>query len=256
MKPIAVLLKSHFFDDALQRQVNALRQAVGELPVEVVLSLDAKTTALPPPEAVPGVRRHAFDLAQYAQHGLRLHPQQAAMGVPVNWFHSDYSLLDYHLKEPGRHAALWQIEYDVTLRSGRWDFLARDLPFDFLAPSLKVRERHLAPLVHGPCLVQPGWHWWPALEGYPACAGCFFPCVRASARALDLLLTAYRRGVRGYCEVSAPSVLAGQMGLRVGPLSEIPLDAAELHHPHWDRARRSDPTSGFILNQPALSVDA
>jgi hypothetical protein len=256
MKPIAVLLKTHFFDDALKRQVEALRAAVERLPVELVLSVDAKATKLPPAEAVPGVALHGFDSADYAGHGLRPHPQQIATGVPVDWFHSDYSLLDYHLKHPGRHDVLWQVEYDVTLRSGTWDFLARDLPFDFLAPSLKVRERHFEGLVQGPCLVQPGWHWWPALLGYPAAVGCFFPCVRATARALDCLIAAYRRGVTGYCEVSAPSVLAGQIGLRVGPLSEIPRGEAELHHPHWDRGRRSEPNSGFVLNQPALSVDS
>ena len=129
------------------------------------------------------------------------------MDAPLDWYHSDYSLIDFHLHHPHRYTALWQIEYDVSLRRGSWEFPGRDLPFDLLVPGLKIRERGFRALVHSSCILQPDWFWWDKLEGHAATVGGFFPCIRITPRALDYLVTAYRGGrERPIPRVSVPSV--------------------------------------------------
>lgn len=257
---IAVLVKTHFIDDALLEQLRTMRRALlGQPQVELVLGVDA--TAVPAAAlgaveaALPGLRLHGFHNARYAAHGLRPHAFLARMGAPLDWYHSDYSLIDFHLHHPHRYTALWQIEYDVSLRRGSWDFLGHDLPFDLLVPGLKIRERGFRALVHSSCILQPGWFWWDKLEGTAATVGGFFPCIRITPRALDHLVTAYRGGVSGYCEVSVPSVLACAPDMRVASLSVIDAAAVEITHPHWDKDRRSDRQQDLLLNGRGLYVD-
>ncbi|MGV3525017.1 MAG: hypothetical protein ACO1RX_12375 [Candidatus Sericytochromatia bacterium] len=257
---IAVLIKTHFIDAALCEHLRQLQQELRQIPgLEGVLSVDVLTVSPALQTAslaeLPGWRLHAFNSQNYAEHGLLIHPGVAQKGVPVNWFHSDYSLLDFYLRHPGRYTAFWQIEYDVSLRKGSWDFLAREFDCDLMAASLKIKEMSFKHLVQSPCLFQPGWHWWDKLIGHFATVGCFFPCVRLTSRALDTLLAAYRRGVTGYCEVSVPSVIASNFALRIGGLDAIDPAEVELMHPHWDKRRREEPGSAFQLNLPGLNVD-
>lgn len=257
---IAVLLKTHFIDDALLEQLRTMRRALlGQPRVELVLGVDAAAVpavALAAVEAaLPGLRLHGFHRDRYADHGLRPHAFLAEMGAPLDWYHSDYSLIDFHLHHPQRYTALWQIEYDVSLRSGSWDFLGRDLPFDLLVPGLKIRERGLRALVHSACILQPDWFWWDKLDGHAATVGGFFPCIRITPRALDHLVSVYRAGVSGYCEVSVPSILACAPGMRVAALSVIDTAEVELTHPHWDKERRGDRQQDLLLNRRGLYVD-
>lgn len=257
---IAVLIKTHFIDAALCEQLRQLQLDVRQISgLELVLSVDALTVSPALQTAslaeLPGWRLHAFNSEHYAEHGFLIHPAVAQKGVPVNWFHSDYSLLDFYLRHPGRYTALWQIEYDVSLRKGSWEFLARDFGLDLMAASLKIKEISFQHLVKAPCLFQPSWYWWDKLSGHFATVGCFFPCVRLTSRALDVLIAAYRRGVTGYCEVSVPSVIASDFSLSIGGLSAIDPAEVELMHPHWDKKRRHAPNSAFQLNLPGLNVD-
>ena len=38
------------------------------------------------------------------------------MGAPLDWYHSDYSLIDFHLNHPQRYKALAAAETDTLFR--------------------------------------------------------------------------------------------------------------------------------------------
>lgn len=73
---------------------------------------------------------------------------------------------------------------------------------------------------------QPEWHWWPSLRmpsdtgDPPARRKAFLPVYRISARAVDLIGDAQRRGWRGHYEVLLPTLLAGH-DLTVADLNDV-----------------------------------
>ena len=256
---IAVLIKTHFLSESLLEQVLALKHALGPFPsVDICLSLDLSAeqpqslTELS--KRLPGILFHAFGKGFYREHGFGIHPRLQDSQEPINWFHSDYSLLDFYLRTQGAYQSFWQIEYDVTLQKGSWDFLAHNWDVDFMAASLKIQTDADQKHVLTPCLVKPHWFWWPSLIGATPLVGSFFPCVWLSAAAADCLVQAYRLGVIGYCELSVPSVLAAE-GAKIADLSWMQIPELEIYHPHWHKQRKNIPGAGFILNTSRLDVN-
>lgn len=256
---MAVLIKTHFLTSTLLAQLESLQQALAPWSnLDLCLSLDLSQGEPPllaeAQERLDGTLFHGFGADFYLRHGFQRDPYGVQSEAPLNWYHSDYSLLDFYLQHPGQYAALWQIEYDVSLRLGTWDFLAQDFHLDFMASSLKVRSQEHAMLVNSSCLVFPQWFWWQHLSGVEATVGSFFPCIRLSAPAAEHLVQAYRSGITGYCEVSVPSSLACA-GAVIGELSAVDHRQVQICHPHWDKHKRQADHGGFVLNTPCLNVD-
>lgn len=255
----AVLIKTHFLTPSLLEQIESLQHCLNRhTNLDLCLSIDL-SSGIPDlfPEAkerLKDILIHGFSKDFQLKHGFQIHPHAKKIKAPMNWFHSDYSLLDFFLHTKGSYASLWQIEYDVFLKSGSWDFLAQSFPYDFMAASIKVPDKKYKHKIQGPCLVKPQWYWWNQLIGCEATVGSFFPCIRLGANAADLLVQAYRKGVRGYCEVSVPSILA-TVGAKICDLSSIDSQQARICHPHWDKEIRSQENTDFQLNTACLDVD-
>lgn len=255
-----ILIKAHFINRYILEKVACIADALSPADnVRIILSIDVTHGLSPSVNEIKNilhnVELHFFDAQTYRKHGLSEHPAYAATRSPVNWFHSDYSLIDFHILNRGRYDILWQIEYDVYLRSGSWKFLSHDYAFDFMAPSIKVKEPQFAPFVQSSCIVQPQWHWWGKLDRHVPTVGCFFPCVRITAAALEHVISSYQAGVSGYCEVSVPSLIAAAGNLRIAALSEVSNSDATIYHPHWSKTLKNDFTKDFHLNAVDLSVD-
>ncbi len=256
---IAVLIKTHFLSESLFEQISAIKHALRSfLGVDICLSLDLSAEQ---PESLadlskrlPGVMFHGFGKDFYLQQGFGIHPRLQHSKEPINWFHSDYSLLDFYLRTKGRYQGYWQIEYDVSLQKGSWDFLAHDWDMDFMASRLKIQYEAHQKYVQTPCLVKPQWPWWESMRGALPLVGCFFPCIWLSESAAECLVKAYRRGVIGYCELSAPSILAAE-GAKMAGLSWIDQPELEIYHPHWHKQLKNIPGAGFILNASCLDAD-
>jgi hypothetical protein len=255
---IGILVKTHFIDESVLATLAAMRRDLSAYPeAELVLGLDvSKGLPLPVIESRALLRQqavHLFSDRSHLRHGLREYAARRPE-APFNWFHSDFSLIDFYLCNPGRYEALWQVEYDVFLRSGSWDFLAKSRDFDLLAPGLKFKHESLCGRVEDECPIWPDWKWWERLEGIAPTMGCFFPCIRVSARALDRLVAAYRSGINGYCEASLPSVLYAEADLRLASLARISEAEAVICHPHWSPRYKQDRSRDFQLNQARLVV--
>jgi len=255
-----ILIKTHFLNRYILEKAACIVQDLSPSDdIKVILSIDV-THGLPSSineirKALPNVDLHLFDSQTHRKHGLREHPLSAATRSSVNWFHSDYSLLDFFILNRGRFNVLWQIEHDVYLRSGSWKFLSHDHGFDFMAPSIKVKEPQFASFVQSSCIFQPQWHWWNMLDKHASTVGCFFPCIRITEDALEHLIACYRTGVSGYCEVSVPSLIASSGNLRIAALSEVSHSDAAIFHPHWNKTFKDDFTKDIQLNEVDLSVD-
>lgn len=258
---IALLIKTHFVDQLLLEKLAEIALSLEATPwVELILSLDT-TRQIPhlPLNAelariLKRLKLHLFDQQSHLKNQLRPTRHFDPKKSSINWYHSDYSLLDFYLLNSKRYTHYWQIEYDVYLQSGSWSFLAQDWQVDFLASSIKAKDVSSQARVLNECLLYPEWHWWGMLEQCEPRLGCFFPCVMLSARALECLLEAYTQGVAGYCEVSVPSVLAETPELKLMDLSVIELQQARICHPHWERHLKHQAKYDFVLNQSGLNV--
>lgn len=108
----------------------------------------------------------------------------------------------------------WLIEHDVRF-TGRWTTLvddARPAEPDLVGTTLCTRQS------------APDWRFWYTLDtpaGVDAHAHemvrGFFPVLRLSRRALEILDAAYRRGWTGHCEGAVPTILHAH-GLRLEDL--------------------------------------
>jgi hypothetical protein len=253
---IAVLIKTHFINRSLYEKIISIANNVKAYEnLEFFLSIDITNidyrlvTQLK--KSIPEVRFHLFNSKLHEKHGFTAH--EYTNTLPVNWFHNDYAIIDFFVSE-NRYDYIWQIEHDVYLKSGSWQFLAKNYDADFMAASIKVRSHRFEASVKCRSLVQPQWRWWNSLSKYEPMVGCFFPCIRISAKAIESLIAAYQAGTYGFCEVSVPSIISGS-GLSVTDLSEINYDEATIMHPHWKKQYKEDYLKDFRLNQPLLMVD-
>jgi len=256
---IGVLIKTHILNRQVLERTVKIANDFGEINfVDVILSVDA--TRYPAnireslPRVLPGIKLHFFDSKVHQKLGFPLHPMVSGGKAQVNWFHSDYSLIDFYMQNRGSYDILWQIEYDVYLRSGSWKFLEFDYGVDFMASSIKIREPQYKSFVQNDCILQPNWPWWDKLANSLACVGCFFPCIRLSAEAIESLICSYQKGICGFGEVSVPSLLA--MGdFTISSLAIVNENEARIFHPHWYKLYKKDFSKDFQLNSVDLFIE-
>lgn len=256
---LGVLIKTHILDrHVLEKTVKIANEFQGTNFVDVVLSVDATQYPANIDEILsrilPGIKLHFFDAKVNQKLGFPVDPIVSSGGAQLNWFHSDYSLIDFYTQNRGIYDILWQIEFDVYLRSGSWKFLEFDYGVDFIASSIKIKGPQYKSLVQNDSILQPNWPWWGNLVKCPSCVGCFFPCIRLSAEAIESLICSYQKGVCGFGEVSVPSVLA-MGGHTIKSMSVISDRDATIFHPHWYKLHKKDFSKDFQLNLVDVFVD-
>ena len=192
-----VLYLTHFVDDHVLAEFAKLRKEAGALADVILLFNTADRDTVP--DVVRTLPHHITveaELLKYpfpAKHQISFYPNNIDMPpIDFRMAHPDY---DYY----------WVVEHDVRY-TGNWKTLMEDFaasPADLLCTNLFGYH------------VNETWH-----ERYPAhppegetvddeerLRG-FFPLYRISARAMDVVIDAYRQGWWGMYEAVVPLVLA------------------------------------------------
>ncbi|MEW5727741.1 MAG: hypothetical protein AB1918_07940 [Pseudomonadota bacterium] len=198
----AVLLMTHFVDDAIVALYRRLRAESGGRDTYVLLN---QTDNPDPGFPIPGdVEVSAFTVAD-----LR------ALGYPLKGRRirdKDIELFSFTFwkRHRGRYDRIWVVEYDVVF-TGAWHEL-----FDAFADD---DAGLLATSVHRHA-VNPGWPNWPSVrtpDGPPDLSRmvrAFMPLYRLTDEAYRTLDAAYRMGWEGFYEGIVPAILM-QAGLEV-----------------------------------------
>ena len=171
----AILLRTHYLDDALLDYARSLRRDVG---YDVIFLLDHRCAA-----SAPGFETLAASPAAYAQLGLFCPPD-------VLWRCGDYG---YYLAASRfkRYDHFWLIEYDVHIAGPRpasfFSELDRLCAHDFLCANFRLAEAD--------------WSWRRRMtDDAGPVHRCFFPLTRLSRRAAAHLLAERRAASESYAD--------------------------------------------------------
>ena len=221
MKPpaYAVIFRTHFWDDFVERQFRRLQERVGDGVVYVLVD----ETRGPVP-GIPTDKVFRLTDSQILEAGF-----VSAGEGSIQWFSGDVPLYMFRSAYPEFRYYV-QLEYDVNLHVGVDDLVQR----------VAVDGGDMVSLERRPTLSD--WHWMDSVRGvYPAgelvhhliCLSIF------SGRALDALASARLRQAKEYqmgnipawpfCEAFLP-IEGARLGLKLVPLSSY---GAVTHYDWW-----------------------
>ncbi len=187
MSSTCVLFMAHVINPLVRRRY---RKLVAEADADVYFFYDNSRGDF---NGIDG-RVALFDLAQLAQtYDMRGFQSAEPAIVPG---HFVFPILAFMRRHPYRF--VWKIEYDVHYDES-WRVLLNHFgDRDLLGTSILSRRE------------RPDWPWWQTfrapVEGVREIRG-FFPVMRLSRRACQVLEDAYAAGWRGHDEVSVPTIV-------------------------------------------------
>ena len=191
----AILFRCHFLNAII---IDVFRHIQQDCPNDdVILLYDA--TRYPIRSDSPKV--FIFSEQEISQSGYPFFNEQNLREKQISplWYFSDYPLLFFHRQRP-EYDSYWLVEYDVRF-TGNWRML-----FD-QAPEGDLVGTHVARYVSS-----RDWVWWRQKDVLGVedrlRVKCFFPLLRFSNRALDLVDFHRTHGMSGYCEMAVPTLLS------------------------------------------------
>lgn len=198
----AIVFLSHVLDEEVLSRFEELKRDT--LPErDVYFAYDGSGTS----------RSHRRSARQHLGETLRIFSPSKILDVPYpnRYAHqetpglipgnTDLLYLHFSELEPS-YSHYWFIEYDVAY-TGPWS----DLFAAFASSDADLLGTTLSPYQQ-----QPDWYWWPSFEptvniDRTDWVRGFFPVIRLSMDAIDLLDNGYRAGWAGHFEVVIPTLL-------------------------------------------------
>ena len=243
----AVLYTTHRFGAAVAgRFRRLLREAPADY--EVFLALDVSSAGQAESDRAretAGDRLFAFQPSELADSP---YPHPWTLPGSRDLVPGNLGLLHLHFAErQGEFDRIWALEYDVCY-TGHWGTLLSSFEgssADVLGTTLQTRRD------------RPDWDWWPSLRPtaeipFEECIRGFFPVLRISRRALDVLDTAYSGGWSGHFEAVLPTA-ARQAGLEIEDLGgDGPFVRPENRNRHYTNSPlRQGLCPGTFVYRPA-----
>lgn len=189
MKNTVILFCCHFWSPKVEKEFFRLKESCDK-DFDVVLSYDYSKNPAPLPD---NYSSYLFTPDDIKKKGYNFNSDR---GI---WYHIEYPVVDYYLRNP-QYDFYWRIEYDVKFGDD-WGLFFRnfiDSNADLLGTYIKTYKD------------DPAWFWWEAVNfkiSKDDLRGMFFPVVRFSRAALDILDRKYKNGMSGYCEIVVPTLL-------------------------------------------------
>lgn len=197
-KEIAILFRCHYFNKTILSNFKKLQDQARE-DADVFLMFDSSNEQF---EFDGDALHFIFSEKDILESGYNNYSNLSEFELkrPLVWYHADFPILLFQRRFP-EYRYIWAFDYDVFF-TGNWSELFKYFnseSADLVASRIQGYSEN------------PQWENWgkPISIGVEIeqCIKAFFPVLRFSRRACELLNFAYRKGSYGYCEICVPTLI-------------------------------------------------
>lgn len=193
-----VLFCAHYLTPAITSEFQRIHSAAKGIGHDALLFYDNSRNDFDPNRFAPG----SFELFTRDEVATRYDMTSCSPQGRIYDGNTTFPILWFALRHP-EYNHIWRIEYDVRF-NGEWRdfFRAFDQNDSDLLTTTLTRQQHF-----------PQWKWWYTARKpwyvlkKPELIRGFLPVCRLSAKACQILDSAYRQGWAGHDEVSVPTIL-------------------------------------------------